>query len=80
MIIKDLNAHKNSAELSMIIKSLIKFIVIDGQKHVKKDEQILYISKYIYTLSSSLNGHSAMINMKNLTQQIEKDIRKLPLH
>lgn len=74
---KDLDLNKNSTELSMIIKSLIKFIVIDGQEHVKKEEQKQYIRKYIYTLTSCINGHSSMINMEKLTKQIESDIQKL---
>lgn len=74
---KELSTDKNNAELSMIIKSLIKFIVIDGKQHVKKEEQLPYIRKYIYTLTKAVNGHSSMVNMQNLSKQIENDLRRL---
>jgi len=76
---KNVDANKNSAELSRIIRSLIKFIVIDGQQHVKKEEQILYIQKYIYTLSKSINGHTSIVDMNKISQQIEKDLKRITL-
>lgn len=76
-MMKELSTDKNNAELSRIVKSLIKFIVIDGKEHVKKEDQVLYIRKYIYTLTKSVNGESSMVNMKQLSQQIENDLRKL---
>jgi len=76
---KNVDANKNSAELSRIIRSLIKFIVIDGQQHVKKEEQILYIQKYIYSLSKSINGHTSIVDMNKISQQIEKDLKRITL-
>lgn len=78
-MMKDLSPEKNNAELSMIIKSLIKFIVIDGKEHVKKEEQLQYIRKYVYTLTKSVNGHSSMVNMRKLNKQIEKDLKRLAI-
>ena len=75
----NIDPHKNSAELSRIIRTLIKFIVIDGQQHVKKEEQIPYIQKYIYTLSKSINGHTSIVDMNKISQQIEKDLKRLTL-
>lgn len=75
----NIEENKNSQELSLIIRSLIKFIVLDGAKHVSKKERVVYIQKYIYTLSKCVNGQSSIIDMRKISDQIEKDIALLNL-
>jgi hypothetical protein len=76
---KNVDINKNSAELSLIIRSLIKFIVIDGKQYVNEEKQIPYIQKYIYTLSKSINGHTSIVDMNKISRQIEKDLQRLSL-
>lgn len=76
---KNLDSNKNSAELARIIRTLIKFIVIDGAKHVKEKDKASYIQQYIFTLSKSINGHTSIVDMNKISQQIEKDLNRISL-
>ncbi len=76
---ENMDLNKNSAELSLIIRTLIKFIVLDASQHIKKKEQIPYIKKYIFTLSKAMNGHTSIVDMNEVSKQIEQDLKRLTI-
>jgi len=68
--------HKNvtKVELAKIIRSLISFIVLDGKDLVKDELKEIYIKKYLFTLSKSLNGENKFINVNTIWKLVEKDV------
>ena len=61
-------------QLVTIIRSLLSFIIIDGKKFIDPKHEQAYIQKYLYKLSTSVNGISQITDMNKLMAQIEKDI------
>jgi len=61
-------------QLVTIIRSLLSFIIIDGKMFIDPKHEQAYIQKYLYKLSTSMNGISQITDMNKLMAQIEFDI------
>ena len=62
-------------ELINIVRSLLKFVVIESKTFFVEDaDKKEYIKGYLYMISKSLNGASPIINMQSIHDQIEEDL------
>jgi hypothetical protein len=63
-------------ELTEIIRTLVSFIIVDGKKFVNENDKKEYISKYLFTLSTAMNGIPSFVDMNKVARIIEEDISK----
>ena len=65
----------HTVELTNIIRSLLKFIVIESKDYiVEETARKEYIKSYLYLISKSINDASPTINMQTIHDQIEEDL------
>lgn len=61
-------------ELTEIIRALVSFIIIDAKEFVHEKDRKEYITKYLFTLSTTMNGIPSFVDMNRVARIIEEDI------
>lgn len=61
-------------ELTEIIRALISFIIVDAKEFVHEEQRKEYITMYLFTLSTTMNGIPSFVDMNRIAQIIEEDI------
>jgi len=75
-LLTDIDSTSNSRELIKVVRSLMRFIVIESKGYVDRDKSQEYIKHYLFALTKATNGVSNYVNMEKVKEQILVDIQE----
>ena len=72
----DPNNHKGPQELIKVVRSLLRFIILESKEHIELSKREEYVKNYLFTLSKATNGLNNYVDMDKVKKQILIDISK----
>ncbi len=73
-LLKVLGPSSSSQELTRIVRSLLRFIVLESREYVHIDKREEYVKNYLFLLTKATNGLSNYVDMDKVKEQILLDI------